>query len=819
VPATCGAAVAALPAGGKHPLHRIDGGARMLTLAFVSCAFTLFAALLAFETWGDASQPRLRQYGLWHWLVSDNWPAKVGAGLLILGVGALLRYGLVNVAVPPPLKLTAGAGISLALGMASGSLAGYPARRALHLALAGAAFGVAFLTAYSAYGLFGYLTSVGALSALVVVAVTTAAFAVRARSMSVAVLAMTGAFVAPAFSLHDPGPGVVYGYYVAAATMGFVLVTLRGWRALIHLSCLFTLAGGLFFGWTRGYYAPEHFATMLPLLLALAAIHVAMPLADRRSTPTPWSARLDRGYFVLLPIVVAAGLLAIAPTLREHGALALLLGSAVWAAAALAQRLRRQPHARAHALVAAALAAAAALLHFPELPGPLIGMTLSLALLAAAPALGIARVGQTLLASLLLMFGAMHAFDSLWAPFTGSAFLNGAFAERVVAAALLGAGAWCDRRRDVGLQALLGWAGATWLVLAIGAELARLDLDLMWRLLHLALCAAVAGLSLGWRRSAFGAGALIAGALVLVVDGFWVAPRATITWSALLAVASVAALTTVTTSLMSARPTNEDAAVDARDAAAVIVGLLPLALLPWFDQLLALWLGAHRWHALGAVTIAVAGLAIAIGHRVLAGSARWHAVVVPMQVAAIAFALVLSSVVQIERGVWPFLLEFVAVAVLAMVALVRERELRRGEAAYGALAVTGAVLLLQAALLRAFGPEGTLTVFDLRRMGYPALVSLLWAVLGGGLALWSVRIGARSLWSAAAVLLVAAALKLVLLDFGALGELANIVALIAAGLVFLGVAWIAPYPRVVAADAQRGLSSARGNGASDSSVT
>ncbi len=133
--------------------------------------------------------------------------------------------------------------------------------------------------------------------------------------------------------------------------------------------------------------------------------------------------------------------------------------------------------------------------------------------------------------------------------------------------------------------------------------------------------------------------------------------------------------------------------------------------------------------------------------------------------------------------------------------------------------MTGAVLLLQAALLRAFGPEGALTVFDLRRMGYPALVSLLWAVLGGGLALWSVRIGARSLWSAAAALLVAAALKLVLLDFGALGDLANILALIAVGLVFLGVAWIAPYPRVVAAEAQRGLSSARGNGASESSVT
>ena len=43
-------------------------------------------------------------------------------------------------------------------------------------------------------------------------------------------------------------------------------------------------------------------------------------------------------------------------------------------------------------------------------------------------------------------------------------------------------------------------------------------------------------------------------------------------------------------------------------------------------------------------------------------------------------------------------------------------------------------------------------------------------------------------------LLVMAALKLVLLDFGSLGQLGNILALIAAGLVFMAVAWFAPMP-------------------------
>ena len=47
----------------------------------------------------------------------------------------------------------------------------------------------------------------------------------------------------------------------------------------------------------------------------------------------------------------------------------------------------------------------------------------------------------------------------------------------------------------------------------------------------------------------------------------------------------------------------------------------------------------------------------------------------------------------------------------------------------------------------------------------------------------------------ALTLLVLAALKVVLVDFSGLGELGNIVAVIAAGLVFLGVAWLAPMPR------------------------
>jgi len=75
---------------------------------------------------------------------------------------------------------------------------------------------------------------------------------------------------------------------------------------------------------------------------------------------------------------------------------------------------------------------------------------------------------------------------------------------------------------------------------------------------------------------------------------------------------------------------------------------------------------------------------------------------------------------------------------------------------------------------------------------------LLWASIGAALTIWARRVGSRVQWTAGAAFLVGAAIKLLLLDFGSLGELANIRAVIAAGGVFLLVGWLAPMPPAAA---------------------
>ena len=126
----------------------------MTPFLLVLIVVALFAILLSSESAGDDTQFKLRPSGLLSWLVSGNWPAKVGAGLVIIGVGALLRYAFANIDVPPEIKLGSGALAAAALGLGAFVLRSKPRRRAIHLALAGAAFGVAYLTAYCACFLY-----------------------------------------------------------------------------------------------------------------------------------------------------------------------------------------------------------------------------------------------------------------------------------------------------------------------------------------------------------------------------------------------------------------------------------------------------------------------------------------------------------------------------------------------------------------------------------------------------------------------------------------------------------------------------------------
>ncbi|MBX9609268.1 MAG: DUF2339 domain-containing protein, partial [Gammaproteobacteria bacterium] len=241
-----------------------------------------------------------------------------------------------------------------------------------------------------------------------------------------------------------------------------------------------------------------------------------------------------------------------------------------------------------------------------------------------------------------------------------------------------------------------------------------------------------------------------------------------------------------------------------RDDSTAMLALLALPLVTghWCIGLAPLVDDRAVFLLLTVVTLAL--LVVAVYGAMLAWmEMRWMQLVLPALFWISAYGLAAVTTCYIAHGGWPVAYELSAALLLASLA----RLLREQRGADGRLlaVMIALALVAQAMLLRAFAPvEGAvMTVLDLPHMRLPAVVSLTWAILGAALAAWGGRRAQRGTWSAGSGLMAVAAAKLVLFDFGALGELGNILALLAAGGVFLLVAWAVPMPPRAAPPAPR----------------
>ncbi len=761
----------------------------MSSLLLILIVVTLFAMLFAYEAASDGIQLRPKASGLLTWLISGNWPAKVGAGLVIVGVGALLRYAFANIDIPAELKLGGGAITAAILGLVAMRLKSQPTRRAIHLALAGAAFGVAYLTAYSAYGFFNYLNDVNALALLALVSIAAGTFAVSSNAMSVAILAMVGAYIAPKFAIGAPGALQVYGYYLVVSVLSLVMVTMRGWRPLIHLSFLFALAGGLFFGWSGRFYEPDHYQIMQPLLLALTMVHLAMPLLERKHIRSQRLVRFDSAYFILLPLVAAALTLKISPRLQIDGAIGLGLLAMVWGGAAVILQLSKRDEVSRHALVAIALTFGSIFCYQEDLPWLQLALGLSVVAMAVAPRLNWPLGSQELLCGAATLFGVMNIIHSVLQPIPAEAFLNELFTHRMISSALMVIGAWIGGRQSNKFARILGVVGGGWAVLSILAELLRLNIDFLPQLIYgLALGGVALSIALSNQK---GVPTIIGGLLllVLIACGWWAMHGASNALNIVYLAMTFAAL------LGMAYSGRDTARADGSDfSPSMAIGLLPFALLPWaisIAEFAALKTDFFE-ASIAMLGIAVAGLSARFW---LPASPRWNERVQPLHVYLTAFALLWVTLFHIERGVWPVVFEVVALTYLVAYVVRRSREQSGVGFGVGVMTVLSVALFLQAMLLRGFGPDiEVMDASDINKMHLPAVVSLMWVIIGAGLAWWGTQNKSRSTWSVGAFLLVVAAVKLVFFDFGTLGQLGNILAFITAGLIFLGVAWFAPMP-------------------------
>jgi uncharacterized membrane protein len=221
--------------------------------------------------------------------------------------------------------------------------------------------------------------------------------------------------------------------------------------------------------------------------------------------------------------------------------------------------------------------------------------------------------------------------------------------------------------------------------------------------------------------------------------------------------------------------------------------------------MVALWMAAYargladsHWQFPLAFAAAAALLVLMVGAAASRRSRSWLQAAIDIFAAGFTLVLALATVFDIERQASAVLLELTCLTALFFVARWNRQGNAGGDWVFP-VAVIGIAFVMQANLLRWLGPAGDLNALSVTRMDLPTLVSLLWACIGAALTITARRAGSRVQWSAGAAFLVGAAIKLVLLDFGSLGQLANILAVIAAGSVFLLVGWLAPMPPASAA--------------------
>ena len=212
------------------------------------------------------------------WFWDSNPLAKIGIVLLFFGVASALRLAIDHGLLPVPLRLiaTAVAGIALiAFGLTKARDA---CHRVFGLALQGGGFALLYLVGYfmlTRHAMIGQGPAFAGFAALGVGCVVLAA---RQDGPALAVLGLSGAFLAPVLAGgHAPTPLPLFLYFTLLNAFILGVDWFRAWRVLNIAGFVFTLAVGMV--WAIGNYHPPHYLVTQTFVILFLAAYSAMPVA------------------------------------------------------------------------------------------------------------------------------------------------------------------------------------------------------------------------------------------------------------------------------------------------------------------------------------------------------------------------------------------------------------------------------------------------------------------------------------------------------------------------------------------------------------
>jgi len=230
-----------------------------------------------------------------------NTLVRIGVIVLFFGVAFLLRYMAEHSHIPIEVRLTGVALASTVLIILGWRLR--KTRGGYALALQGGGVGILYLIVFAALRLYSILPAAIAFPLLALIAVLSAILAILQNSMSFALLALSGGFLAPVLASTGQGSHVVLFSYYAVLNAGIVAIAwFKAWRPLNVAGFVFTFAIGTAWGVLK--YRAEDFATTEPFLILFFLFYLGISILFTLRQPTKSIGYIDGTLIFGTPIVV-----------------------------------------------------------------------------------------------------------------------------------------------------------------------------------------------------------------------------------------------------------------------------------------------------------------------------------------------------------------------------------------------------------------------------------------------------------------------------------------------------------------------------------
>jgi uncharacterized membrane protein len=217
------------------------------------------------------------------WLTGGNTVVRVAVVVLFLGLSFLAKAAAEKGMFPVEVRLALVGAAGLAL-LATGFRL-RDKRRSYAMTLQGAGVAVLYLTAFASFKLYALMPAGFALAFMVTVCGLSTAIALLQNSRTLAVIGFAGGFLAPILASTGGGNHVVlFSYYLVLNLAILFIAFKRAWRVLNLVGFVFTFGVATFWGALR--YAPEHYATTQPFLIAFFLIYIAAAIFYARRDAT-----------------------------------------------------------------------------------------------------------------------------------------------------------------------------------------------------------------------------------------------------------------------------------------------------------------------------------------------------------------------------------------------------------------------------------------------------------------------------------------------------------------------------------------------------